>query len=391
MSEEINQHSTLNKKTKVWPTLLVIGTLLAAGILVFCLWFFNARFFVSTDDAYVEGNIVEILPKVSGTIRAVSVNDTDYVKAGDVLVSLDTTPFILKFQESQSSLANTLREVQKKFDTVSQLLATLEVRLVNLEQAKSHFKHRKALVDIGGVSREDFENSQTNYLAAEAEVVRIQEELSGAEAQVYNTTILTHPLVREAIEKVKLSWIDLKNTEIKAPVDGYIAKKGAQVGETVHSSKPLLAIVPLDELWVTANLKEVQLSKIRLGQEVQIKTDLYKNKAIFDGTVVGISPGTGSVFSILPPQNATGNWIKIVQRVPVRILINPKQLKESPLRAGLSAKVSVNIKNQAGDSVNKVTTPRPFYVTDIYDDQLKGVESIINQIIEENLSPCNGI
>lgn len=387
---EPNLNKEVKPRAKKGPLFILIGILLALSALIFCYWFFDARFKVGTNDAYVEGNIIEIYPKVSGTIRTIAVNDTDHVLAGQVLVTLDPTTFQIKFDESLANLGNTLREVQKKFDTVSQLLASLEVQLVNLEQAKTHYFHRRALVDIGGVSREDFENAQSAYLSAEAEVVRTQEELSGAEAQVYNTTVLTHPLVKEAIERVKLAWLDLINTKIRAPYDGFIAKKGAQVGEVALTSQSLLAVVPLDDLWVTANLKENKLSKIRIGQEVKIKTDLYKNQVTFSGKVIGISPGTGSIFSILPPQNATGNWIKIVQRVPVRISLNPSELKNTPLRAGLSTTVSIDVRDEKGAVLTEVRPSQPLYKTEIYDDQLNGVSCFINQIIEQNLGPCNG-
>ncbi len=372
----------LNKR---WPVFVVLALLCIAALLIGAYVWFWGQYRVSTNDAYVDGNIVEVFPKVSGTIRTIRVNETDYVAKGQVLATIEATDYKIRFAEAKANLASTLRQVQQMFDKVGQLNASLEKSRIYLEQAKLNYAHREALVSIGGVSQEEFENALTSLLASEAEIIQIQEELKGAKAQTYNASPLTHPLVSQAIDQVKLAWLNLKNTTIRAPVAGYVAKKSLQLGENADLSQTIMAIVPLNQLWITANFKENQLSKIRIGQSVQIKSDLYKNQVIFTGKVLGISPGTGSVFSILPPQNATGNWIKIVQRVPVRIQLTTQEIKKNPLRLGLSTEVVVDVHNQNGGVLTPAKPLKVLYQTNVYDNQLKGIDPIIDQIVQENL------
>lgn len=373
------------KLKKRWPVFMVLALLCITALLIGAYVWFWGQYRVSTNDAYVDGNIIEVFPKVSGTIRTIRVNETDYVTKGQVLATIEATDYKIRFAEAKANLANTLRQVQQMFDRVGQLSASLEKSRIYLEQAKLNYAHRQALVSIGGVSQEEFENALTSLLASEAEIVQIQEELKGAKAQTYNVSPLTHPLVLQAIDQVKLAWLNLKNTTIRAPVSGYVAKKSLQLGENADLSQTIMAIVPLNQLWITANFKENQLSKIRIGQSVQIKSDLYKNQVIFNGKILGISPGTGSVFSILPPQNATGNWIKIVQRVPVRIQLATQEIKKNPLRIGLSTEVVVDVHNQNGSVLTPAKSPKILYQTNVYDNQLKGIDPIIEKIIQENL------
>ncbi len=388
--DQNSEQNAPKKKKSRWPLFIVLSVLIIIGVLVFLYWLIFGQYKVSTTDAYVQGNIIEVFPRVRGNFQNINVNDDDYVKEGQILATLDPTDFQIQFDESQANLAATLRNVQQMFDQVNELVASLEQQMVYLEQAQTHFLHRQALVGIGGVSRENFEDSQSTLLAAEAELVKIEESLKKAQTQTYNTTVLTHPLVVNAIESVKQSWINLCYTQIKAPYEGFIAKKSMQVGETASPTLALLSIVPLDNLWVTANLKESQLSKIRIGQPVVVKTDIYKRYKIFQGIILGIAPGTGSVFSILPPQNATGNWIKIVQRVPVRIGLRPHEIEQFPLRVGLSTEVVIDVHNQEGSVLTKGGPTCPIYQTDIYEDQLNGVAPLIEQIIETNLNLCDG-
>ncbi len=376
------------KKSKL-PVFIVLGSLILLAACVYCYWFFWARYEVKTTDAYVDGNIIEVFPRVEGTIKAIMVDDLDYVEEGQLLVALDDTDYQLQLEESKAQLGVVLRNTQQMFDQVNELVAALSQQLVYLEQAQAHFASREALVGIGGVSKENFEDSKITVLAAEAEILRLEEELKKAQAQTYNTTPLTHPQVQNAIERVRQSWLNLKYTQVCAPYSGYIAKKNAQVGETAGPTQTLLAIVPLDNLWITANLKERQLYNVRIGQSVRVKTDLYKQSVIFEGKVLGIAAGTGSVFSVLPPQNATGNWIKIVQRVPVRIGLKPKQIGQYPLRLGLSAEVTVNVYHSEGDVLTKLKPSQPISQTEIYNDPFVGVDKIIATIIGENLNLAN--
>lgn len=385
---DVNSRDVKPKKNLI-AFFSVLGLIVIGAALVFCYWFFIAQYRVVTNDAYIEGNIIEVFPRVNGMIQTVAVNDTDQVCEGQILATLDPTNFRIQFEESKANLAATLRNVQQMFDQVAELVAALDEQLIYVDQAKSHFLNRQALVGIGGVSKENFADAQSALLAAEAELVRIQEKLNAAQTQTYNTTVLTHPLVQSAIEQLRLCWLNLGYTEIRAPFSGFIAKKNVQVGESAAPSKSLMAIVPLDNVWVTANLKEIQLSKIRIGQEVEIITDMYKKNMPFRGKVLGISPGTGSVFSILPPQNATGNWIKIVQRVPVRIGLTSREVMQNPLRLGLSATVTIDVHDQNGEVLTELRAAAPIYQTDIYENQLKDVDSIVSQIVQANLNLNN--
>lgn len=392
MSDEIAQdpNAQAPKKKSKLPIIIVGGALIIVAALIFFYWLFFAQYRVNTNDAYVEGNIVEVFPRVQGTYQTIYVNDTDHVEEGQLLASLDPTDYQIQFDEAQANLASTLRNVQQMFDQVNELSASLEQQMVYLNQAQMHFAHRQALVGIGGVSREDFEDSQTDLLAAEAKFIQIEESLKKAQSQTYNTTVLNHPQVISAIENLKQSWVELNYTQIKAPCSGFIAQKSAQIGETASTSHAALSVVPLDDLWIVANFKESQLTKLRIGQAVKVKTDTYKNDFIFDGILLGISPGTGSVFSILPPQNATGNWIKIVQRVPVRIGLRRSEIKSHPLRLGLSTEISVDVRHQEGSVLSQTRPTQVVSQTDIYEDQMQGVYPIINLIIEQNINMCDG-
>lgn len=374
------------KKNKKIP-LIVLGGLFLIGLIVFFWWLIWARFTLSTNDAYVHGNQVEVYPQINGSITSIYFQETDYVKEGDPLIELDRTDALLAFEQSQAQLANTVRQVVQKFDQVYQLKAAIEVRQSELLQAQVHYNNREPLVEAGAVTKEEFQNAEIALLSAKAAICELTEQLRGAEAQIYNTSVQTHPLVLEAKEKVREAWLNLSRTCIKAPVEGYIAQRAAQVGESAMTQRPLLSIVPLDEIWVNANFKEVQLSKIKVGQTVTLTSSLYGNKVEYTGQVVGISPGTGGVFSVLPPQNATGNWIKIIQRVPVKIKLNPNDFKNHPLRVGLTMNASINLKDSVASVQKRSACDGSIYSTQIFDQSLMGVDPIIERIIAENINP----
>lgn len=389
MNEHADQKLIENKgpvKKKKTALFVTLGVIILCALLIFFYWFIWARFSVSTNSAYVNGNTVEVYPQVSGSITTVNVQETFHVKQGDVLVELDPTDYVIAFENSKSVLANTIRGVVQKFDRVYQLQASVQMQQSQLDQAVLNYQHREALVQIGGVTLEDFQKSETDMHVAQASLNQSLEDLRGSEAQIYNTTVATHPLVQEAMDTVRSSWIDLQRCVIKAPVDGYVALKSAQVGETVSPSNPLLSIVPLNDVWVNANFKEIQLKKIRIGQPVKVTSSLYGSHVKYKGTVMGISPGTGSVFSVIPPQNATGNWIKIVQRVPVRVSLDPKQLEKHPLRLGLSLKATVDLRDEEGEVLTPLEPTLPIYQTFIFQDQIYGVEGIIKRVLEENIN-----
>ncbi len=370
------------KRKKVFLFAAMCFVLLAAVVGLY--WLFVWRFEEYTNDAYVHGNQVELTPQVPGIIAAIYTDNTRYVEAGQVLVALDPTDYVLALEKSQADLAETVRRVDQMFIAVKELEAEVQGKEASLLRAQQDFDNRVELAPIGAVAQEEFEHVETALLRAEADLAAAEFALEKGYAQVSNTTLPTHPLVQQAREEVRRAWVNLRRCNIIAPVSGYIAERSAQLGEFVPTSKPLLAIIPVNDLWVDANFKETQLPKMRIGQPTRLTADLYGHRVEFHGKVVGINPGTGNVFSALPPQNATGNWIKIVQRVPVRISLAPKELEKHPLWLGLSMNVSVDISDQRGAMLATTVETKPLYATSLYEEQVRGADRVIDKIIEEN-------
>ena len=375
----------VEKKKKQRKTMLItIGVFLLIAIVMFIYWFWWLRFEEYTDDAYVSGNMIEMTPQVPGIVTGIYADDTDYVEKDQVIITLDKTDYQLSFDMSLSHLANTVRNVVQMFEHVKQLEAQILVNEAELIRAEQDFHNRVDLVDVGGVSLENFEHVEAELRRASAALEATRHELLGAYALVQNTTVDQHPLVQNAKEGVIEAYVNLKRCEIVAPTSGFVAKRSAQLGEYVTDTTPLLAVIPLNEIWVNANFKEVQLSKMRIGQKVKMVSDLYGDDVVYNGCVIGIAAGTGSVFSVLPPQNATGNWIKIVQRLPVRVSLDPDQFKKYPLRLGLSMDVTVDIQNTEGEMLAQAKKLVPLYTTDVYCKQERGVQKLIEAVIAQN-------
>ena len=372
-----------NKKRNMILLWVSAGFILI-GIAVFLYWFTILRFEKFTDDAYVHGNMIELTPQVPGIVTSINVDNTDLVEEGQVLIELDKTDYQIAYEMRKNELGDTVRSVVQMFLKVEELEAELEQKDAQLFKAEKDYKNRVNLVGVGGVSREEFEHVEADFVGAQAARRATYLLLQSAYAEVQNTTIRTHPLVKKAADGVKDTYVNLQRCSILAPSSGYVAMRSAQLGEYVGLSEPLMAIIPLNELWVDANYKEVQLSKVRIGQSVHLVSDIYGSGVVFHGKIVGINPGTGNVFSALPPQNATGNWIKIVQRVPVRVSLDPNQLKKYPLWLGLSMNVTVDIHDTSGPMLAEATRINPIYQTKIYGQQEEGAMKIIDQIILEN-------
>jgi len=387
MSEETQEHNDHPNRKKIIIFTAVCFALL--GVIVFLYWATILRYREYTDDAYVNGNMVELTSQVNGIVVSINADNTDYVTENQVIIELDRTDNELLFNQSKAELAQTVRQVVQMFLQVEELEAELEGKNAQLEKAEQDFANRVNLVPFGGVSREEFEHIEANLRSAIASAKETYHSLQAAIVEVQNTTVKTHPLVDEAKQKVKDTYLNLQRCSIVSPVNGYIAKRSAQLGEWVNQAEPLLAIIPIDEIWVDANFKEVKLADMRIGQSAKVISDIYGRKVDFKGKVVGIGAGTGSVFSALPPQNATGNWIKIVQRVPVRISIDKEVLKKYPLFLGLSMEVTVDIHNTSGQPFATIARDRPIYQTKIYSEQEKGIDPIIEQIIEENIADAS--
>jgi membrane fusion protein, multidrug efflux system len=376
-----------NGKRKLLMTLLVIVILIAAIAYGFY-YFLVARFHEDTDDAYVNGNVVQITPQVTGTVVAVNADDTQTVKAGDPLVVLDPADARVALQQAEANLAQTVRQVRGLFADDNQYQAQVAVRQSDLSRAQDDLKRRLTVAQTGAVSLEEISHARDAVRSAQAAVDAAQQQLASNRALTANTTISNHPNVQAAAAKVRDAYLANARNNLPAPVAGYVAKRSVQVGQRVSPGNPLMAIVPLNGVWVDANFKEVQLKHMHIGQPVELTSDVYGSSVVFHGKVVGFSAGTGSAFSLLPAQNATGNWIKVVQRLPVRVALDPQELEKHPLRIGLSMQADVSIKDENGGQLG--AAPNTIYQTDVFEKYGDQADAEIARIISENAGPNGG-
>ncbi|MBI0159764.1 MULTISPECIES: efflux RND transporter periplasmic adaptor subunit [unclassified Snodgrassella] len=330
--------------------LTVFFLLIALGCLLMYLLVWQHK--ESTDDAYVNGHLVQITPQITGTVQKVNVDDTQTVKAGQVLVELDNSDMQLAFERAHDELINAIRQNQQQTAQSRQASAQVAAQQAQLKRLQADLQRRQSLAGTDAISAEELSHARDAVQEAQANLKAMQGQESAAKAVLgHNVPLRQQPAVMTAVSHLKSAWLDLQRTQIKAPVDGQVAKRNVQVGQKVATGAALMAVVPLNNVWVDANFKESQLAKIRIGQPVEISADVYGSKVTYHGKVAGLSAGTGAAFSLLPAQNATGNWIKVVQRVPVRIALDPKELAAHPLRVGLSMDVEVNTRNQNGQDL----------------------------------------
>ncbi|RKF48424.1 EmrA/EmrK family multidrug efflux transporter periplasmic adaptor subunit [Paraburkholderia fungorum] len=379
--------SANNGKRKRMMTLLVIVILIAA-VAYGLYYFLDARFHEDTDDAYVNGNVVQITPQVTGTVIAVNADDTQTVKAGDPLVVLDPADARVALEQAEANLAQTVRQVRGLFADDNQYQAQVAQRQSDLSRAQDDLKRRLTVAQTGAVSLEEISHARDAVKSAQAAVDAAQQQLASNRALTANTTIANHPNVQAAAAKVRDAYLNNARNNLPAPVTGYVAKRSVQVGQRVSPGTPLMAIVPLGGVWVDANFKEVQLKHMRIGQPVELTADVYGSSVVYHGKVVGFSAGTGSAFSLLPAQNATGNWIKVVQRLPVRIALDPQELEKHPLRIGLSMQADVSIKDDNGGQLGQA--PNTVYQTNVFDKYGDQADAEIARIISENAGPNGG-
>ncbi len=367
-------------------TLLLLLVVLA-GLGYTLYWYGYARHFETTDDAYVNGDVVAVSSQEPGTVLAVHVDDTQPVAAGAALVDLDPADAEVAISNAEADLARTVRQVRGLYSQDAQLRAQIAVREAALRTAESDLTRRQGLLEDGAISGEELAHARDNVTSLRAALAAAREQLAENVAQTQGTRIDNHPQVLAAAAAVRNAALALRRTHLVAPVGGVIAKRSVQVGQRIAAGTPLLAVVPLDDVWIDANFKEVQLARMQPGQAVKITADVYGGSVEFHGHLVGLGAGSGSAFALLPAQNASGNWIKIVQRVPVRILLDPQELQAHPLRIGLSAHVSVDLREGANARfVGPVrNTPQPVQAS-AGDDP--AVEARIARIIVENSGPA---
>jgi membrane fusion protein (multidrug efflux system) len=352
-------------------TLVVLAVLVAA--VAYGVYYYRvARFYEDTDDAYVNGNVVQITPQVTGTVIAVNPDDTQTVKAGDPIVVLDAADARVALQQAEANLAQTVRHVRGLFVDDNEYRAQVAEREADLSRAQDDLRRRMTIAETGAVSLEEISHARDAVKTTQAALDAAQQQLASNRALTANTTIANHPNVQAAAAKVRDAYLANARNTLPAPVSGYVARRSVQVGQRVSPGNPLMAIVPLNAVWVDANFKEGQLRHIRIGQPAELTADVYGSSVVFHGKVVGFSAGTGSAFSLLPAQNATGNWIKVVQRLPVRIALDPQELEKHPLRIGLSMNVDVNVKEQTATNwrTHRTRSIRPTSSTDEADAEI---------------------
>ncbi len=359
--------------------------LLIAGTLWFLLWLLYLQYYEWTDDAYANGNMITINSAIESSVTAFYADDTDLVTEGQLLVTLDSTAYQAFYERELAALSETVLQVRQRYDQVLVKQANVENKTIEVSRAQLNYDDRLKVVDIGAVSNEDFIHARDDLLAAESALKQAKFELQVACDARGVTFIKQHPLLEEAKARVRIAYYNLYHCSIYAPYTGYVAQRSVDVGEWVKPSVAIMAVIPQDYVWVDANFKETQLAYMRIGQKASVKLDIYGSKVVYEGKVLGIASGTGSVFSLIPPQNATGNWIKIVQRLPVRISLDPKKLKAFPTRLGLSCEVEVDLSNQNLPMLAQVPPKMAVSKTRVFDIDQEKINQIMDEIICKNL------
>ena len=386
MSKDANDSglAAKNPAKRSRALLIVAGVFVLAALIWFLLWFFVFSRRETTDNAYVGGNQVALSSQVSGTVVAILTDDTQHVAAGQVLVKLDGTDADVRLRQNSSALAQAVRQVRQQTDTVSSADATVAAREVDLRKAQEDLKRHLPLIAAQAESPETVQHMRDAVAQAQAALDTAKAQANASRAAVEGVDIADNPTVQQARANFRAAWIAAQRNTIVSPVDGYVAQRSVQLGSSIAPGQQLMTIVPLHNLWIDANFKENQLRHIRIGQPVKISTDIYAGSVEYHGKVIGLGAGTGSVFSLLPAQNATGNWIKVVQRVPVRIALDNDELDKHPLRVGLSTDVSVDITNDQGPLL-AASPQQPPAETSVYDQVAAQADAEAQKIISANL------
>ncbi|MBD9399627.1 efflux RND transporter periplasmic adaptor subunit [Pseudomonas sp. PDM11] len=365
--------------------LLGLGLIVVLGsAAVFAYHELYGRFYEETDDAYVGGNLVQITPQITGTVTRIAVDDGDYVEAGQPLVWLDPADTQVAQQSAEANLARTVRQVRGLFSNVDSYKAQVAARKIDVQRAKADYQRRAALAGKGAISREELAHAQDTLNSAQSALTSAEQQLDTNQALVDDTVIASHPDVKSAAAQLRQAFLNNARSTLVAPVSGYVARRSVQVGARVQPGTALMAVVPLHEVWIDANFKETQLREMRIGQPVTVEADLYGDDVTYKGHVESLGVGTGSAFSLLPAQNASGNWIKIVQRLPVRIRLDDEALEKHPLRIGLSTTVTVDLHDQDGAQLTTQTPKQARFSTAVYDAPMGQADALIERIIHEN-------
>lgn len=364
---------------------ILAGIVIVVGGSYFAYHELRGRWYESTDDAYANGNVVQVVPQTSGSIVSIFTDDNRLVQAGQTLVALDCSDSRIALDQSEGNLARTVRQVRGLYSNVGNLSAELESRRTAVERARSDVERRRSLVASGAIPAEELAHANDTLEQAQSALSAAQQQLASSQAMTDNTGIMSHPDVKVAASAVRKAYLEVSRCNVPAPLTGYVSQRTAQLGQRVQPNTSLMAIVPLDQIWVDANFKETQLQHMRIGQKVELSSDVYGDGVVYHGKIAGLGMGTGSAFSILPAQNATGNWIKIVQRVPVRIVLSRAELAAHPLKIGLSMRVEVDMHDQNGPILAAASSTQPLFATDVFAHQLTEADKVIADVVQANL------
>ncbi len=371
-----------NKRKRALLGLLALFLAIGAGYVLY--WLLVGRFYVSTDDAYVRGNLVAITARVSGTVETIRADDTDRVHQGQVLIVLDPTDARILLQTREAALAAAIRNARATRARLTALRAQAQAAYSLYAKAQGKVRRRAHLAVLHAISAETWQDMQANAQALHARYLSARAQARALAAIIGHGPIARLPSIRIAAGGVVSAYTALARCVVRAPVSGYVAKRSVQLGEHIAPGQPLMVVIPLHHLWITANFKEDDLGALRIGQPAAVVTSLYGDSVSYHGHLIGIGAGTGSAFSILPPNNASGNWIRIVQRIPVRISLPAAALKAHPLRVGLSATATVNIHDTSGLMLAARPPLEPAYRTAVYGHNAQAAARIVHRIFRAN-------
>jgi membrane fusion protein (multidrug efflux system) len=384
-AEAQSPQPSASKKKKRKSVLIVLALIFVLiGIAWGVYWFLVLRHFQETDDAYVAGNQVQVMAQVSGSVNKVWFEDTDFVKKGDVLVSLDKTDAEQAFEKAQTALATSVRQTHQLMINGKQYQASITLQQTALAQAEADLKRREPLGAANLIGREELQHARDAVATAKAQLDVAIQQYNANQAMILNTSLENQPAVQQSAAELRDAWLALQRTEIRSPMDGFVSRRSVQVGSQISTSTPLLAVVPATNLWVDANFKETQLAGVRIGQPATVVADIYGDEVVYQGKVVGLDMGTGSAFSLLPAQNATGNWIKVVQRLPVRIELNQDDIARHPLRIGLSTLVKIDTTSKEGSALATSARQQAAYSSNALAIDLAPVNQLITDIVRAN-------
>lgn len=381
MTQGIRPREILRRRKRRLQTVTLM-LLLAAIVSGFWFWY-RVHGWVTTDDAFVAGHVISVKAQTDGTVIELLTENTRYVDKGQVLVRLDANPTAVALQQAEAELADTVRGIvalRARADTLTQRMTSREAAL---NAVRHDWQRFSAAARDGAASAQQVDNAHDKLIELEAGIRETQAELRGVEAQLGTQAIAQHPSVEKAKAKLRLAFLAHMRRDIVAPVSGYVAKRKVQVGDRVNTGTPLLNIIPLDDVWVEANVLETQMADIRPGQRAEVRVDAYGDDRVYQGIVQGLNPATGSTFALLPTDNATGNFIHIAERVQVRIALDRDAVKAQPLQPGLSTLTRIRIDEAAADAP-AFDLDHGAYRTDIYDNELDGAERIIATVLKDN-------